>query len=68
MRMALVCTGSMKIPREKSVAAIDSWEESFFSSEFTHAAGVRKHTRHPRGTLAMWESIQGKKRFRSDTW
>src|SRR6266852_6747071 len=34
-----VCTGSMKIPREKSLAATDSWEQSFFASEFTHAAG-----------------------------
>ncbi|MGC2551930.1 MAG: PRTRC system protein E, partial [Candidatus Sulfotelmatobacter sp.] len=36
------CTGSMRIPQEKSVAAIDLWEESFFQSEFTHASGVRK--------------------------
>ncbi len=60
-----VCTGSMNIPREKSVAAIDSWEQSFFSSEFTHAAGVRKHTHHPDGVLAMWESVQGKSKFPS---
>ncbi len=59
----VVCTGTMKIPREKSVAAIDVWEESFFRSEFTHAAGVRRHTRHPGGFLAMWQSLQGKKRF-----
>jgi len=60
-----VRTGSMKIHREKSVAAIDSWEQSFFSSEFTHAAGVRKHTHHPDGVLAMWESVQGKSKFPS---
>jgi PRTRC genetic system protein B len=28
----VVCTGTMKIPREKSVAAIETWEESFFQS------------------------------------
>ena len=59
----VVCTGSMKIPREKSVAAIDGWEQAFFQSEFTHAAGVRKHTHFPGGLLAMWESLEGKKKF-----
>jgi PRTRC genetic system protein B len=61
----VVCTGSMKIPREKSVAAIDVWEQSFFQSEFTHAAGVRKHTNFTGGFLAMWQSLQGKDRFSS---
>ena len=57
------CTGSMKIPQEKSVAAIDLWEESFFQSEFTHASGVRKHVRFRGGFLAMWESLAGQKVF-----
>ena len=57
------CVGSMKIPREKSVAAIKVWEQSFFQSEFTHASGVRKHTRFPGGLLAMWQSLAGKKEF-----
>jgi PRTRC genetic system protein B len=61
----VVCTGSMNIPREKSVAAIDVWERSFFESEFTHAAGVRRHTRYRGGVLAMWEALQGKKKFPS---
>jgi PRTRC genetic system protein B len=56
------CTGSMKIPQEKSVAAIDLWEEAFFQSEFTHASGVRKHVRF-RGFLAMWQSLAGQKAF-----
>jgi len=59
----VVCTGSMRIPREKSVAAIEAWEQAFFQSEFTHAAGVRKHTHFPGGVLAMWESLQGQKEF-----
>ena len=59
----VVCTGSMRIPQEKSVAAIDAWEHSFFHSEFTHAAGVKKHTRYPGGFLALWDSLRGKKRF-----
>lgn len=53
----VVCTGSMKIPRQKSVAAIDIWEQSFFQSEFTHAAGTSKHTSYPGGLLALWQSL-----------
>jgi len=58
-----VCTGSMQIPREKSVWAIEDWERSFFQSEFTHASGVRKHTRFPGGLLAMWQFLAGKEDF-----
>ncbi len=59
----VVCTGSMGIPPDKTVAAIGLWEESFFRSEFTHAAGVRRHTRHRGGFLAMWNSLEAKKQF-----
>ena len=58
-----VCTGSMRIPRTKSVEAIDSWEQSFFQSEFTHAAGSGKYTEFPGGLLAMWKVLSGKRRF-----
>ncbi len=61
----IVCTGTMKIPREKSVAAIEVWEESFFQSEFTHGAGVRNQVRYPGGFLSMWESLEGKRKFPS---
>lgn len=61
----VVCTGSMKIPREKSVTAIEMWEQSFFHSEFTHESGTRKHTRFPGGLLAMWQFLEGKKEFPS---
>ncbi len=57
------CTGSMKIPQEKSVTAIDLWEESFFRSEFTHASGVRRHVRFCGGFLAMWQSLAGQNTF-----
>jgi PRTRC genetic system protein B len=60
-----VCVGSMRIPREKSVAQIGTWEQSFFQSEFTHAGGVRRHTRYPGGFLAMWQSLQGASEFPS---
>lgn len=59
----VVCTGSMTIPREKSVKAIDLWEKSFFESEFTHAAGIRLHTKYSGGLLAMWQSLRTKRIF-----
>jgi PRTRC genetic system protein B len=59
----VVCTGSMRIPQEKSVGVIEQWEESFFRSEFTHASGILKHTRYPGGVLTMWRSLQGKEKF-----
>lgn len=62
----VVCTGTMNIPRDKSIAAIDGWEDAFFQSEFTHAAGVRKHTHFPGGVLAMWQVIAGTKTFPPD--
>ena len=58
-----VCTGSMRIPRAKSVDAINSWERSFFQSEFTHAVGSQKGTRFPGGLLAMWRALARKRRF-----
>lgn len=60
-----VCTGNMRIPREKSVGAVDSWEQSFFQSEFTHAVGIGKRTAFAGGLLGMWKSLRGKKRFPS---
>ena len=58
-----VCTGTMKIPGEKSITAIEGWEQSFFRSEFTHAGGAGKRTTYPRGLLALWQTLQGKQRF-----
>jgi len=59
----VVCTGSMRIPREKSVVAIDGWERAFFQSEFTHAAGAVKHTNYPGGLLGLWQHVMGKDHF-----
>lgn len=58
-----VCTGTMHIPQEKSVAVTVDWEQSFYGSAFSHAAGVAKHTRYPDGLLAMWKVLRGKRRF-----
>ena len=58
-----VCTGSMRIPRAKTIDSLDSWEQSFFQSEFTHALGSRKRTRFRGGVLAMWKALAGKRSF-----
>ena len=59
----VVCTGTMGIPLQQSITVIGAWEESFFRSAFSHAAGVTKHTKFPGGILALWRSLRGKKRF-----
>ena len=58
-----VCTGTMRIPQQKSVAATVEWERSFFNSAFSHAAGVTRHTRYRDGLLAMWKALRGKVHF-----
>jgi len=58
-----VCTGTMQLPKTKTLAVTGEWESSFFGSAFTHAAGVTKHTRYPKGVLAMWRSLQGQSEF-----
>ena len=60
-----VCTGSMRIPEQKSVTAVRDWERSFFESAFSHVAGVTRHTRYPGGLSALWAFLQGRKRFPS---
>lgn len=58
-----LCTGTMRIPRENSVVAIEDWEQSFFRSEFTHAGGAGKRTTYPGGVLAMWQTLLTRSRF-----
>jgi PRTRC genetic system protein B len=56
-----VCIGSMKVPRQKSVRAIDAWEDAFFGSEFSHANGAG--SQHPGGLVALWKGLRGKSKF-----
>ncbi len=58
-----VCLGNMKVPEEKSLMAIDGWEEAFFRSEFSHERGAL--SRHPRGLVALWKSLRNKTTFPS---
>lgn len=60
---ATVCLGSSKIPRTKKAEQIYEWEDSFFASEFTHAAGNTKSCRFKGGTVAMWLALQGQNTF-----
>ena len=59
----LVCAGSMRVPDTSDVASIPQWEDAFFQSEFTHAAGAVRPTSHPGGFIGLWRSHAGKKRF-----
>ena len=58
-----VCTGTMRIPAKQGLPAMAQWEDSFFNSAFSHAAGMTKHTSYPQGLLALWKVLQGKDRF-----
>jgi PRTRC genetic system protein B len=60
---ARVCAGSMRVPETSDVASIPQWEDAFFQSEFTHAAGAVRLTKHPEGFIGLWRSLVGRKRF-----
>jgi PRTRC genetic system protein B len=59
----LVCPGSMRVPETSDVASIPQWEDGYFQSEFTHAAGAVRLTNHPAGFTGLWRSLVGRKRF-----
>jgi PRTRC genetic system protein B len=50
---ARVCAGSMRVPETSDVASIPQWEDAFFQSEFTHAAGAVRLTCHPEGFIGL---------------
>ena len=58
-----VCPGSMRVPDSSDVASIPLWQDAFFQSEFTHAAGAVRLTSHPGGFIRLWRSLAGRKRF-----
>jgi PRTRC genetic system protein B len=59
----LVCAGSMRVPESSDIASISGWQDSYFQSEFTHAAGAVRLTSHPEGFIGLWRSLAGKKQF-----
>ena len=58
-----VCPGNMRVPDTIDVASMPQWEDAFFQSEFTHAAGAVRLTSHPEGFIGLWKTLAGKKRF-----
>jgi PRTRC genetic system protein B len=59
----LVCAGSMRVPESSDTASIPAWQDAYFQSEFTHAAGAVRLTNHPEGFIGLWRSLAGKKQF-----
>src|SRR5208337_1163550 len=58
-----VCAGTMRTPKCLTVTSIAAWQQAFFQSEFTHPGGAGRLTRRRGGTIALWKSLAGKKRF-----
>jgi PRTRC genetic system protein B len=59
----LVCAGSMRVPEFSDIASMPAWQDAYFQSEFTHAAGAVRLTSHPGGFIGMWKGLAGRKRF-----
>jgi PRTRC genetic system protein B len=59
----LVCAGSMRVPESSDIASIPAWQDAYFQSQFTHAAGAARLTSHPGGFIGLWTSLAGRKRF-----
>jgi PRTRC genetic system protein B len=59
----LVCAGSMRVPESSDIDSISAWQDGYFQSEFTHAAGAVRLTSYPGGFIGLWRSLVGKKRF-----
>ena len=59
----LVCAGSMLVPESSDIGSIAAWQDAYFQSEFTHAAGAIRLISHPGGFIGLWRSLVGRKRF-----
>jgi len=59
----LVCAGSMRVPESSDIASIPAWQDGYFQSEFTHAAGAIRLTSHPEGFIGLWRGLAGRKKF-----
>ncbi len=59
----LVCAGSMRLPESSDIVSIPAWQDAYFQSQFTHAAGAVRLTTHPGGFVGLWKGLAGRKRF-----
>jgi PRTRC genetic system protein B len=53
-----VCTGSMPIPVAWTLGSVFAWEEAYFRSEFTHAAGAVRLTKYAGGFRKLWMDLR----------
>ena len=56
-----VCLGSMRAPKDASVASIEVWERSFYESAFTHPSDRVRLTKHPDASEGLWRELAGKR-------
>ena len=59
----LVCAGSMRVPESCDIASTPAWQDAYFQSQFTHAAGAVRLTSHHGGFIGLWRNLVGRKRF-----
>lgn len=52
-----ICIGSAHVPKQIDVASIAEWEESFFTSAFTHPNQGGKRVDFERGAYAFWKDM-----------
>lgn len=52
-----ICIGSAHVPKQIDVASIGGWEESFFSSAFTHPNVGGQRVNYERGAYAFWKDM-----------
>lgn len=57
-----VCLGSMRAPKETTVASITDWERSFYESAFTHPSDLVRLTAHPGSSEGLWKELAGGRR------
>ena len=53
----------MRVPESSDIASIPGFEDAYFQSQFTHAAGAIRLTSHPGGFIGLWKGLAGRKRF-----
>jgi PRTRC genetic system protein B len=58
----LVCLGNAQRPLSLSVYTLETWEEGFFGSYFSHP-NADVHTTHSQGFDGLWAALKGKRKF-----
>jgi hypothetical protein len=53
----------MRVPESSDIASIPAWQDAYFQSQFTHAAGAIRLASHPGGFIGLWKGLAGRKTF-----